>query len=87
MTARPVTKHQRDAGRDDHKSRDPAPIAHPKCLKELVSTFQNTEYLPPVAVKSSISALGVFEGYGSTFGGDPASASGRSFSGGTQSCR
>jgi len=36
-----------------------------------LSTSQKTEFLPPVAVKSSISAQGVFEGYGSTFGGDP----------------
>ncbi|WP_373694488.1 HK97 family phage prohead protease [Rhizobium sp. AN63] len=29
------------------------------------------EFLPAVELKRSISAMGIFDGYGSTFGGDP----------------
>ncbi|MCO6180265.1 HK97 family phage prohead protease [Ciceribacter sp. RN22] len=36
-----------------------------------MSTSQKIEFLPPVLLKRAASALGVFEGYASTFGGDP----------------
>lgn len=36
-----------------------------------MSNSQKIEFLPPISLKRAASSLGVFEGYGSTFGGDP----------------